>query len=56
MNYIAKFNLSKKRIPSNALFDLLEEVVMQNQGLNQKKDGVLVALEMQSVYSMLNTY
>ena len=56
MNYIAAFNFSKKRIPPNAKFDLLEEAVVQNTGLHEKKDGVMVALELQSVYTMLNTY
>lgn len=34
MNYIAWINGSEKRIPPNAKFDLLEEVIQQNNGLD----------------------
>ena len=56
MNYIAKINGSEMRIPQNAQFDLLEEVLQQNQGLENTKAGDLIALEKQSVYSMFSQF
>lgn len=56
MNYIAFINGSEKRIPSNARFDLLEEVIQQNNGLEETKAGDLIAIEKQSVYSMYNQF
>lgn len=56
MNYIAFMNGSEKRIPSNAQFDLLEEVIQQNNGLEETKAGDLIAIEKQSVYSMYNQF
>jgi hypothetical protein len=56
MNFIASVNGSEKRIPPNAQFDLLEEVIQQNNGLEKTKAGDLMAIEKQSVYSMFNQF
>ena len=56
MNFIAYMNGSEKRIPPKAQFDLLEEVIQQNNGLEETKAGDLMAIEKQSVYSMFSQF
>ena len=52
MNYIAKFNGAKERIPNNAEFDFIGQALNQNQTINRTNIGILKAIESQQVLEL----
>ena len=41
LNYIAKFNGSKKRVPKTAVFDIVGQMVEETMTANQTSVGIL---------------